>query len=73
MVSFIAQKTYLERDDPDLVEKISEYLKKVKQPKGDREDNGGDDDNNHEEQMEDNVVVLGADNDMTELIEVGPV
>ena len=30
---FIAQKTYLDKDDPDLIEKIVKYLRWVKQPK----------------------------------------
>ena len=66
MASFISQKTYLERDDPNLVGKISEYLNWVKQPKGDREDN--EEDGDDEEQIEDGAV-LGAHNDMTELID----
>ena len=31
MTSFLAQKTYLEKDDPNLIRKISEYLLHVKQ------------------------------------------
>ena len=31
MTSFLAQKTYLEKDDPNLIRKISEYLLYVKQ------------------------------------------
>ena len=36
MASFIAQKTYLERHDPDLIGKLSQYLTWIKQPKEDR-------------------------------------
>ena len=32
----IAQKTYLERHDPDLIGKLSEYLTWIKEPKEDR-------------------------------------
>ena len=68
MKSFISRKTYLEHNDPDLVGKISEYLSWVKQPKGDKEDND-DDDHNDGVQIED-VVVLGAPNNMIEMIDV---
>ena len=51
MTSFITQKTYLERDDPDLIRKISEYLNLVKQPKEDKRDRDDDDDNNEEVQI----------------------
>ena len=57
MTSFISQKTYLKRDDPDLTEKISEYLNFVKQPKGDNDDDGY----NEEEQIQNDVLV--AEND----------
>ena len=50
MTSFITQKTYLERDDPDLIRKISEYLNLVKQPKEDKRDRD-DYDNNEEVQI----------------------
>ena len=36
MASSIAQKTYLERHDPDLTGKLSQYLTWIKQPKEDR-------------------------------------
>ena len=33
METFIIQQTYLEKDDPNLFKKISDYLKRVKEPK----------------------------------------
>ena len=66
MTSFISQKTYLERDDPDLIEKISDYLKRVKQPKG-------DDGNNDDEQIENNVVVTDPAIGLIELADMGHV
>ena len=56
------QKTYLQGVDPDLIRKISEYLKKVKQPKEDDIDKE-DDDNNDEEQIR----------GMIKLADIGPV
>ena len=38
MTSFIAEKTYLERHDPDLIGKLSQYLTWIKQPKEDRKE-----------------------------------
>ena len=70
MTSFISQKTYLEQDDPDLIEKISEYLNWVKQPKGDRRDND-EDGRNEEEQIQNDVLV--AENGIIELMDMGPV
>ena len=66
MTSFISQTTYLDRDDPDVFRKISEYLHWVKQPKGDRIDNDGD---SELVQNEDNVV---EENGIIELADMGP-
>ena len=63
MTSFITQKTYLERDDPNLIEKISDYLKMVEHPK--EEQKGEDEENNNEEDQ------IG--NGMIELADMGPV
>ena len=63
MTSFITQKTYLERDDPNLVGKISDYLKMVKQR---REDQKGEDEVNKNEEEQ-----IG--NAMVELADIGPV
>ena len=67
MTSFISQTTYLDRDDPDVFRKISEYLNWVKQPKEDRIDNDGD---SELVQNEDNVV---EENGIIELADMGPV
>ena len=45
---FIDQKTYLDKDDPDLIEKIVRYLRWVKQPK-DNETKHADDETEPEE------------------------
>ena len=51
MANFISQKTYMERDDPDLIRKICEYLAWIKQPKGDRRDNDDVNDGDNEEEL----------------------
>ena len=49
MTKFITQKTYLDKDDPNLIEKILRYLKWVKQPKN---ENKHEDKENESEEAE---------------------
>ena len=47
MKTFFAQRTYLQRDDPNLIQKIAAYLTEVKKPEpGDDGNNVRDADNN---------------------------
>ena len=56
MKSFFASKTYLEKDDPKVFERIAEYLYKVKQPQkngvGLRESDVNIGNNNEKETLE---------------------
>ena len=66
--TFIEQKTYLERNDPELFQKIANHLTEVKKPEEGGDANGNDNDNRNEHE-----VVEFDQNEYIELADIGPV
>ena len=48
MTTFLTQRTYLEKDDPNLIQKITAYLTEVKKPENDDDGNNDNDADNNE-------------------------
>ena len=69
--TFVEQKTYLERNDPELFQKIAKYLTEVKKPEEGGDENGNDNDNRNEHE----VVEFDQNEYIAEieLADIGPV
>ena len=66
--TFVEQKTYLDKNDPELFQKIANHLTEVKKPEEGGDANGNDNDNRNEHE-----VVTFDQNEYIELADIGPV